>query len=92
MSTASYTNGATASIRELRTNFRAVKLKVEEFGEVVITDNGEASFVLRRLSGPSVRNKRAPLPDYYARLLEQRSEPISEAASRQLDEDNRGPR
>ena len=58
---------ATASIRQLRTDFRTVKRKVEEFGSVTITDNGVPSYDLI----PSAKRpkKRPPLPDYYARLL-----------------------
>ncbi len=81
---------ATASIRELRTNFRAVKRKVDELGRITITDNGEPAYILEpvRPRSPTFR----ALPDYLARLLAQRPEPMSEEAARSLVEENRGDR
>ena len=81
---------ATASIREIRTNFRSVKRKLEAHGEVVITDNGIPRFLLKNL--PAAPVKRRPMPDYYARLLDQRPEPMSPEATRSLHEENRGDR
>jgi hypothetical protein len=83
-------NKATASIRDIRTNFKSVKRKMEAHGEIVITDNGVPRFLLKSLPPPKA--KRAPLPDYYARLLEQRPQPMSPEASRKLHEENRGDR
>ncbi len=56
----------TATIRELRTDFRAVKRRIEQHGEVVITDHGQPTYVIRPL--PQLRKNKGPLPDYYARL------------------------
>jgi antitoxin (DNA-binding transcriptional repressor) of toxin-antitoxin stability system len=80
----------TATIRELRTNFRAVKRKIEQQGEVVITDNGEPAYVLKSL--PRKPKERPPLPDYHARLLEQRPTPMSDQETREFWEEARGGR
>src|SRR4051794_24209757 len=42
----------TATIRELRTDFRAVKRKLEKHGKVVITDRGEPAYVIKLLVSP----------------------------------------
>lgn len=81
---------ATASIREIRTDFRSVKRKVESHGEVVITDNGVPRFLLKSLPPPPA--KRGPLPDYMRRLAELRSRPLSAEQTRSLHEENRGDR
>jgi len=78
------------SIREVRTNFRSVKRKLEAHGEVVITDNGVPRFLLKSLPLPPV--KRHPLPDYQRRLLELQPKPLSAEDTRQLHEENRGDR
>lgn len=80
----------TATIRELRTDFRAVKRKVERHGKVVITDRGEPAYVLQAL----VRQPRsAPPPrDYLGRLRRRQPRPISSADTRRLWEEERGDR
>ena len=52
----------TATIRELRTDFRSVKRKIEQHGGIVITDHGEPAYLLQ----PFPRKARAssPTPDY----------------------------
>lgn len=81
---------ATVSIRQLRTDFRLVKRKIEEFGRVTITDNGVPSYDII----PSAKRpkKRPPLPDYYARLLKYQPKPMSAKAVRELWEYERGDR
>jgi hypothetical protein len=79
---------ATASVREIRTDFRSVKRKIEMHGEVVITDNGVPRFLLKALPRSPV--KRGPMPDYYGRLLKQRPSPVSAKETRKLCEENRG--
>jgi antitoxin (DNA-binding transcriptional repressor) of toxin-antitoxin stability system len=81
---------ATASIRELRTDFRAVKRKVEQFGRVIITDHGESAYVLAPVA-PPVRQPR-PLPDYFARLQAEQPVPLTTEQARSLHEGNRGDR
>lgn len=81
---------ATATIRELRTDFRSVKRKIEQHGEIIITDNGEPAYVLKSL--PRKRKERPPLPDYYARLLEQRAKPMSKEETAAFWEEERGSR
>jgi antitoxin (DNA-binding transcriptional repressor) of toxin-antitoxin stability system len=80
----------TASIREIRTNFRSVKRKVEANGEVVITDNGVPRFLLKSLPAPAPKQGR--MPDYHARLLEEQPRPLSPRQTRRLHEENRGDR
>jgi antitoxin (DNA-binding transcriptional repressor) of toxin-antitoxin stability system len=77
-----------ATIRELRTNFRAVKRKIEEYGEVTITDHGAPAYVIRSLPAPA--KKAATSPDYYARLLEYQPKCMSEEETRQFWEEERG--
>ena len=78
----------TATIRELRTNFRSVKRRVEAHGEVVITDRGEPTYVIKLL--PAASKKRAALPDYYGRLRKRQPEPLSSEATRRFWEEERG--
>ena len=80
----------TASIRELRTDFRSVKRKIEEHGEIVITDNGDPAYVMKPVA--SKLKKAAPLPDYYARLLKIMPKPLTKEQARELHEENRGDR
>ena len=77
----------TATIRELRTDFRSVKRRMEEEGEVVITDHGQPAYVIKPL--PRAQKQSAPLPDYYARLLKRQRTPLSLAATRQFWEEER---
>jgi antitoxin (DNA-binding transcriptional repressor) of toxin-antitoxin stability system len=77
-----------ATIRELRTDFRSVKRKIEEHGEITITDHGAPAYVLKALPAPAKANP-APL-DYYARLLKQQPKPLSPEATREFWERERG--
>ncbi len=77
----------TATIRELRTDFRAVKRRIEERGEVIITDRGEPAYIIKLLP-PSLPRK-TPLPDYYARLLKRQPVPLSAEATRNFWEQER---
>jgi antitoxin (DNA-binding transcriptional repressor) of toxin-antitoxin stability system len=70
----------TATIRELRTAFRSIKRRIEQHGEIVITDRGAPAYVIRSL--PSVLKKRTRLPDYYARLMNRQPKPLSAEATR----------
>lgn len=81
---------ATATIRELRTDFRSVKRKIEHHGQVIITDNGVPSYELKAL--PRKSKKLPPLPDYMARLRKQRPVPLSEEQTRKFWEEERGDR
>lgn len=78
------------TIRELRTDFRSVKRKIEHHGQVIITDNGVPSYELKALPRPP--QKPPPMPDYMARLRKQRPTPMSVEATRKLWEDERGDR
>lgn len=81
-------NDATASIRELRTDFRAVKRKIEQHGEVTITDNGVAAFLVR----PVTKKPKSPtvMPDYYARVMRRQASSMDEAATQRFHQENRG--
>jgi len=78
----------TATIRELRTDFRAVKRRIEQHGQVVITDHGQPAYVIKPL--PQEPKKKAPLPDYYARLLARQPPALSTDATRQFWDEERG--
>jgi antitoxin (DNA-binding transcriptional repressor) of toxin-antitoxin stability system len=80
----------TATIRELRTDFRSVKRKIEQHGEIIITDNGDPAYVMKPVA---VKPKpRASRPDYMARLLKRQPKPMSEEATRRFWEHERGDR
>lgn len=83
-------NTATVTIRELRTDFRSVKRKVEEFGKVTITDNGEPAYVMEPVA-PKLKQRR-PLPDYMARLLKRQPKPMSEKETKEFWDYERGDR
>lgn len=78
---------ATASIRQLRTDFRSVKRKIEQHGEIVITDHGEPAFVIKLLPAPAKR--RGSPPDYYARLLKRQPKALSAKETQQFWEQER---
>ena len=78
----------TTTIRELRTDFRSVKRRIEQHGEIVITDHGEPAYLLRPVHESS-RKKIASAPDYYARLLKRQPQPLSAKATRQFWQDER---
>jgi antitoxin (DNA-binding transcriptional repressor) of toxin-antitoxin stability system len=77
----------TATIRQLRTDFRAVKRRMEEHGQVVITDRGQPAYIIKPL--PQEPKTRAPLPDYYGRLLKRQPTQLSDEATRQFWEEER---
>lgn len=77
----------TATIRELRTDFRAVKRRIEQHGQVVITDRGQPTYVIKPL--PEEPKKKAPLPDYYARLLKRQPTSLSVDATQQFWDEER---
>lgn len=77
----------TATIRELRTDFRSVKRRIEQHGEVVITDHGEPAYLIKSL--PQSPSKSASPPDYYARLLKRQPKAVSAEATRQFWEEER---
>lgn len=81
----------TASIREIRTDFRSVKKKMEEHGEVIITDHGAPAYVLKPVPRPKPK-RRPPIPDYYARLLKTQPKPMTNEQSRLFWELERGDR
>jgi hypothetical protein len=83
-------NEVTATIRELRLDFRAVKRKIEAHGTIVITDNGVPSYVMRAVERE--KKKAREMPDYYGRLLKQQPKALSTKATKELHEENRGER
>lgn len=78
----------TATIRELRTDFRAVKRRIEQHGQVLITDHGQPAYIIKAL--PAQQQQKAPLPDYYARLLKRQPTALSADATHQFWEEERG--
>jgi antitoxin (DNA-binding transcriptional repressor) of toxin-antitoxin stability system len=77
----------TATVRELRIDFRAVKRKLEQHGEIVITDRGEPAYVLKPF--PQKIAQRAALPDYYARVMQRQPKALSAEETRQFWEEER---
>jgi antitoxin (DNA-binding transcriptional repressor) of toxin-antitoxin stability system len=81
----------TASIRELRTNFRSVKRKIEHYGEIVITDNGAPAYVIKPVPAQPAK-ARGEMPDYYARVKRRQPKPLTPAEARRFWEEERGER
>jgi len=79
-----------ATIRELRTDFRAVKRKIERYGSVVITDRGEPAYILQPV--PPRPPASGPPPDYLARLLRRQPRPLSAGETRRLWDEERDDR
>lgn len=83
-------NKVTATIRELRTDFRSVKRKIQHHGQIIITDNGVPSYELKAL--PRAPKKSPPLPDYMARLRKRQPRPMTAEQTRKFWEYERGDR
>ncbi len=78
---------ATANIRQLRTEFPKVRAMIEREGEVVVTERGQAAYVIRPYQAPKKRGRKAEPFDYYARLIKRMPKPISAETERALDAD-----
>ena len=76
-----------ATIRELRTDFRSVKRKIEQHGQVTITDHGEPAYVIKSLPPPA--KSKVSARDYYARLLERQPKPLSPKETSRFWEEER---
>lgn len=81
---------ATATVRDLRTQFPRLKLLVARDGEVVVTDHGKPAFVLRAYRPPAGAPEKSI--DYFRRLTARQPRPLSAVAARALDEQDRGER
>lgn len=76
----------TASIRQLRTEFPKVRTMIEREGEVVVTERGQAAYVIKPYVAP--KKKAPPEPfDYHARLLKRMPKPVSVEASKAMESD-----
>jgi antitoxin (DNA-binding transcriptional repressor) of toxin-antitoxin stability system len=82
---------ANATLSDLRNHFSKVKKLIETEGEVVVTDNGEPKYKLTLYTAAS-RRKPSVAKDYIARLRRHQARPISSAASKSLNDENRGDR
>jgi antitoxin (DNA-binding transcriptional repressor) of toxin-antitoxin stability system len=80
-------NANAATIRELRTDFRSVKRKIEQHGEVTITDRGEPAYVIKAVPRPVKR--KVAYRDYYARLTKRQPKALSAEETRQFWEEER---
>jgi hypothetical protein len=80
----------TASVRDLRTRFPRIRALVEREGELVVTEHGRPRYILRPYTAPPSPNA-VPI-DYFARLKARQPRRLSAAASRALDEADRGER
>jgi antitoxin (DNA-binding transcriptional repressor) of toxin-antitoxin stability system len=77
----------TATIRELRTDFRSVKRKLEAHGSLVITDRGEPAYLLRPL--PKKPRQPVAMPDYLGRLARRQPRLLSVDEARGFWEEER---
>ena len=80
-----------ATVRDLRNRFPMVRKLVESEGEVLLTERGKTRYRLT-LYTPAHSAKEPALKDYMARMKRHQPKPISRAAAKALDEDNRGER
>ena len=80
----------TATVRDLRTKFPKLKAIIALEGELIVTDRGRPAYVLRAFT-PTPTQKSVRI-DYLARLKKTQPRPLSRAASRALDEHDRGER
>ena len=76
----------TASIRQLRQEFPKVRAAIAREGEVVVTERGQAAYVIKPYQMPKKKGKPERF-DYYARLIKRMPKPISAVASRAMDAD-----
>jgi len=82
---------STVTVRDLRNRFPRVRKLVETQGEVLLSDRGVARYRLTLYAGPAAASEPAP-KNYLSRLRRMQPRPISPAAARALDEENRGGR
>jgi len=76
-----------ATIRELRTDFRSVRRKIEQHGEVTITDRGEPVYILKSLPQPA--KTKSPPRDNYARLMKRQPKALSAEETQRFWEEER---
>jgi antitoxin (DNA-binding transcriptional repressor) of toxin-antitoxin stability system len=79
-----------ASVRDLRTSFPRVRQLIERDGEVIVTERGKPTYILRAYQSPPNTTRKSM--DYFARLKSRQPRALSAAASRALDEADRGER
>src|SRR5437660_8530770 len=82
---------ATASVRDLRNHFPKIKKIVESQGEVIVTDKGQPKYKLTLFS-PGRSEKTIRAKDYMARMRRHQIRPLSAAAAKLLQDENRGSR
>ena len=59
----------TASIRQLRTEFPKVRAAIAREGEIVVTERGQAAYIIKPYVAPKKRKAKSEPFDYYARLI-----------------------
>ncbi len=81
----------TASVRQLRAEFPKVRAIIEREGEIVVTERGQAAYIIKPYTAPKKKAGKRKRIDYYARLLSYMPKPISAEASRAMvaDRDDR---
>src|SRR5687767_10533354 len=80
----------TATLRELRENFPAIRRRVDRYGEVVVMHRGKPFYVITRLASQKPKRPLTPLPDFWERLQEQQPKPLTEEQAKALLDENRG--
>ena len=78
---------ATANMRQLRTEFPKARAMIEREGEVVVTERGQAAYVIRPYQAPKKTGPKAAPFDYYARLIKRMPKPVSAETERAMDAD-----
>jgi antitoxin (DNA-binding transcriptional repressor) of toxin-antitoxin stability system len=81
----------TASVRDLRNHFPKVRELVEAHGEVILTEKGKPRYRLTLYTPPQGLAEPAPV-DYWARLNSYQPKAMTQAQSREIQDDNRGDR
>lgn len=80
----------TATIRDLRNRFAAIRKAVEAEGEVVVTERGRPRYRLSLYSEAAVAAP--PAIDYWARLNAYQPRALTKAQAKALHDENRGER
>ncbi len=77
----------TASVRQLRTEFPKVRAIIEREGEFVVSERGQAAYIIKPYTAPKKKPGKPERIDYYARLLSYMPKPISAETQRLLEAD-----
>lgn len=85
-------NQATASLSELRTDFRSVRRKLKRHGQVTVTEKGQPAFRLEPIAPTAAPAVSDGVPDYYARVTRRQPRMMGAEETHEFHAENRGDR